>query len=328
MKLKQRINYYRRVYSAYVTKKISHLSFWHGEPEVNEKLRSKCLGEYYMRFTGKADYSVVSDSEGIPLLNYHGAVGIQYNPIAIAQYGLGNFNLYKRTEDPERRTRFLLASNWLVDNIEQNEHGLFVWNHHFDWDYRALLKAPWYSALAQGQGLSLLVRANLESGESKYMQAAEKAFEPFLHDLEDGGVTYTDEDGYLWFEEYIIYHLPPTHVLNGFIWAIWGIWDFWLATKDSLVEDLFNSSIYTLENNLYRFDIGYWSLYDLSDTALYMIASPFYHKLHLIQLEVLYKLTGNSVFDSYREEWKNYASNPINRIRAMGYKALFKLLYY
>ena len=31
---------------------------------------------------------------GIPLLNYHGIIGKQYNPIAIAQYGLGNLNFY------------------------------------------------------------------------------------------------------------------------------------------------------------------------------------------------------------------------------------------
>ncbi len=35
------------------------------------------------------------DASGIPQLDYHGHIGLQYNPIAIAQFGLGNYNLWK-----------------------------------------------------------------------------------------------------------------------------------------------------------------------------------------------------------------------------------------
>ena len=38
------------------------------------------------------------DADGIPLLDYHGNIGLQYNPIAIAQWGLGNFNLFLRSQ--------------------------------------------------------------------------------------------------------------------------------------------------------------------------------------------------------------------------------------
>ena len=43
----------------------------------------------------------------------------------------------------------------------------------------------------------------------------------FLKDIDEGGVVYADEDGHTWFEEYIV--SPPTHILNGFIWASWGV---------------------------------------------------------------------------------------------------------
>ena len=46
-----------------------------------------------------------------------------------------------------------------------------------------------------------------------------------------GGVTYTDREGYKWFEEAIVE--PPTHVLNGFIWATWGVYDYFLHTGDN-----------------------------------------------------------------------------------------------
>ncbi|HUU81175.1 MAG TPA: D-glucuronyl C5-epimerase family protein, partial [Acidobacteriota bacterium] len=111
-----------------------------------------------MPFIAKADYPGHYDDNGIPMLDYHGSVGLQYNPIAIAQYGLGNYNIFYSYRVSQRRRKFLTVSDWLIANLEKNPAGLWVWNHHFDWEYRTRLKAPWYSALAQGQGISLLVR--------------------------------------------------------------------------------------------------------------------------------------------------------------------------
>ena len=161
-----RIDYYRRIFSAYLMGNTSQLTFWHGEPKVNENSDPGSLGEYYMPFIAKANYSGYYDSNGVPMLDYHGKVGLQYNPIAIAQYGLGNYNLYRRTGDRDRKDKFLRIADWLVDNLETSSHGTRVWYHHFDWEYRDTLKAPWHSALAQGQGLSVLVRDPMESGNS------------------------------------------------------------------------------------------------------------------------------------------------------------------
>ena len=51
-----------------------------------------------MPFFEKADYVGPHDADGIPLLDYHGNIGLQYNPIAISQWGLGNFNLFLRSK--------------------------------------------------------------------------------------------------------------------------------------------------------------------------------------------------------------------------------------
>ena len=145
-----------------------------------------------MLFAEKADYQGAYDPSGIPQLDYHGRIGLQYNPIAIAQFGLGNYNLCSRTGDSARRTKFFQSADWLASNLEQNPHGLWVWNHHFDWEYRETLKAPWYSALAQGQGISVLVRAHKESGDARYLDAAQRAFASFQQPIENGGVAFTD----------------------------------------------------------------------------------------------------------------------------------------
>jgi len=326
MVIPSRLHYYRRIFAAYLTPQKSHLTFRHGIPEVNENFQRGEVSEYYMTFTAKADYPGQYDPTGIPLLDYHGTVGLQYNPIAIAQYGLGNYNLFRRTGDSERRRKFLRVADWLVSNLEQNPVGLWVWNHHFDWEYRTPLKAPWYSALSQGQGISALIRAYRETNKSTYLEAAQRAFDTFSKTVDKGGVTYIDRGGYKWFEETIVD--PPTHILNGFIWASWGVYDYFLHTQSGEARLLFQEAVRTLKDNLRHFDAGFWSLYEQSGTRLKMLASPFYHHLHIIQLRVMHRLTDEPVFADYARRWEAYRCNRAKRTLALAYKALFKLLYY
>jgi hypothetical protein len=320
------LSYYRRIFSAYLLGRNSHLSFWHEIPAENPHASAKELGEYYMLFTEKADYSGQFDPAGIPQLNYHGHIGVQYNPIAIAQYGLGNYNLWRRNSDSARGQKVFLIADWLEQHLELNANGLAVWNHHFDWDYRDALKAPWYSALAQGQGISLLVRAHKESGDARYLDAAQRAFLSFQRPVSQGGVAFTDDSGDLWFEEYIV--SPPTHILNGFIWALWGVHDYFLATADKSAQELFSRGVRTLLHNLERYDLGFWSLYEQSGTRLPMVASPFYHRLHILQLRVMHRLTGEEKFAEMAHRWESYATNSAKRMRALIYKSAFKLCYY
>jgi len=320
------LRYYRRIFSAYLVGGKSHLTFWHETPAENPNATAGSLGEYYMLFAEKADYQGAYDSAGVPQLDYHGQIGPQYNPIAIAQYGLGNYNLFRRTADSDRRTKFLLSADWLCSNLEPNNHGLAVWHHHFDWEYRDTLKSPWYSGLAQGQGISLLVRAHQESGDVRYLVAARRALASFCAPVAEGGVAFTDAAGDLWFEEYIV--SPPTHILNGFIWAAWGVYDYFLATQDLSTKQLFTRAVQTLLHNLDRYDLGFWSLYEQSGNRLPMVASRFYHQLHIVQLRIMHRLTGENAFVQVANRWEGYARSRSNRARALAYKAGFKLCYY
>jgi heparosan-N-sulfate-glucuronate 5-epimerase len=322
----QRARYYQRIFSAYLGSGNSHLSFWHDTPQEEPNLRPNDLSQYYMPFTQKAKYPGPFDDAGIPLLNYRGAIGLQYNPIAIAQYGLGHHTLYRRSNDSTHRLIFLRIADWMTNHLEENEAKLWVWMHRFDWEYRQTLKNPWYSALAQGQGISLLVRAYQETGDARYLEAATRAFTPFQVGVSDGGITYVDADGHTWFEEYIV--LPPTHILNGFIWASWGVHDYALATNNSAAKNCFQQAVTTLSSRLSSFDTGFWSLYEQSGTRLPMLASKFYHSLHIVQLRVMHRLTGNPQFRQFAEKWRSYCESSWNNARAFTGKALFKLLYY
>ncbi len=321
-----RLAYLNRVFKAYLTKSDSHLTFWHGTPRVNDNLQADILGPYYMPFAEKAAYAADLDGHGIPMLNYHGSVGLQYNPIAIAQYGLGNYNLYIENEDQDSYAKFITASDWLVKNMEINQFGIHVWNHHFDWEYRDTLKSPWISALSQGQGISCLVRAHALTGDEKYLQAAERALGSFFVEMEQGGVVHTDEHGYLWLEETIVF--PPTHILNGFLWAVWGLYDFHLHTGDPGAKEIYDRGVETLVHYLPGYDTGFWSLYEHAGKRMQMLASPFYHSLHIVQLKIMNRLSGESLFLDYAEKWQSYQKNRLYSWWAILYKAVFKLLYY
>ena len=234
--------------------------------------------------------------------------------------------MFAQEKSEERRRKFLAAADWLITSLEQNAHGVWVWNHHFDWEYRDTLKAPWYSGLAQGQGISLLVRAHRTTQNCKYEEAARRAFESLVRFMAQGGVLFQDARGDVWIEEYLVD--PPTHILNGMIWALWGVHDYALATQDPSAKHLFDKVVSTLERNLSKYDAGFWSLYEQSGTRLKMMASPFYHRLHIVQLQIMQRLTGLQAFGEYAERWESYEHSRIKRVMALSYKSAFKLCYY
>ncbi len=322
----KRIQYWDRIIKAYVLGKKSQLTFWHGEPKINKNFNIDSLGPYYMSFNKKAEYQGFFDKNGIPMLDYQGVIGLQYNPIAIAQWGLGNYNLWYDLKSEINYKKFILCADWLINNLEMNSHGYKVWMHHFDWEYRDLLQSPWYSGLAQGQGISVLIRAYEHTKKDKYLHAINDAIQVFMKSTDEGGVNYFDENNNNWIEEYIVH--PPTHILNGFIWGLWGIYDYLLVFNDQKIKNLYDKYIHTLLVELHSYDTGYWSLYEHSGTNLKMIASLFYHKLHIVQLRIMYSLTGEIIFDKTADKWSSYLGGYINRKRAFLNKIIFKIFYY
>jgi len=320
-----RLTYWRRILKVYLTQKKGYLSFWHERPAVGD-FDPKSIGGYYMTFHDKARYGGPRDENGTILFDYFFDIGRQYNPLAIAQYGLGNFNLYLETGDQKYLEETRIQAEWLVENLEENEKGIPVWKHKFRWHYKTYLESGWYSAHSQGTGISLLARMYRETKDERYKETAIKAFRSLDILIKEGGTKFTDEEGLVWLEEYVIH--PPTHILNGFLWALWGVWDFYLLSGDESSKKLFNACVKTLETKLERYDVGFWSRYDLSRQALPMIASPFYHKLHIVQLKVMHGITGKEIFERYAEKFERYERNWIKRKSAFFMKALFKIFYF
>ncbi|MCF7917110.1 MAG: D-glucuronyl C5-epimerase family protein [Candidatus Omnitrophica bacterium] len=322
------LKYYKRIFGAYVTNKDkSNLCFWHTSLKANLTEDYTKLGKYYMDFSNKTGFSGPFDQKGVPMLDYKGDIGIQYNPNAIAQYALGNYDLLCDTGDSYYKQVFINQADWFIDNIRVVDGQVGLWEYKFDFEYYKGLKSPWRSALAQGQGISVLARAYQLTRKEKYMKVSVKAFNAFKHNLEHpGGVTYKDDEGNLWLEELIF--TPPTHVLNGFIWALWGVYDYYLLSRDRYAFDIFNQGVKTLEENINRYDMKFWSTYHLLPTRIRMIVSPYYQRLHIVQLKIMYRLTGKMIFKEYADKWQRCYSNLFYRYIAFLWKVVFKILYY
>jgi heparosan-N-sulfate-glucuronate 5-epimerase len=320
-----RLLYLARIARVYARPATGPLSFWHERPEINEAAFVDGR-EYFMRFQGKAAYAGPFDGAGVPLLDYRGDIGRQHNPIAIAQYGLARFNRWCKTADGGDRAAWLAVAQWLTRELKPNAHGVPVWFHHFDWPYRQLLKAPWYSGLAQGNGLSMLVRVARATGDLTFAESAHRVFQSFQRSVSEGGVLVEDDRGHVWIEEYLVD--PPSHILNGFIWALWGVYDYAIWSGSLEAENLWKACLRTLEARLDDFDTGWWSLYESPTGATRMLASRYYHTLHITQLRVLHRLSGVEAFAARADRFEAHLHNRRYQLRALAGKALFKLRHY
>ena len=230
-----------------------------------------------------------------------------YFCIAIFQYGLGAYDLYLMNGDESMLKKVLSCADWAVKN--QQENGAWV---AFDFENT---DAP-YSSMAQGEGISLLLRAYKATNDMKYVNAAKKAKQFMLLDIDMGGTTKY-EDGNICFYEYTYQPL----ILNGWIFSIWGLWDYCVMFQEKDDVGILQTTLNTLERYLHKYDMKYWSKYNIGK----MVASPFYHDLHIAQLRVMYDLTKRNVFIEYAKKWEKYKGNFWGRKRAFVKKALQKI---
>ena len=250
------------------------------------------------------------DKNGVLLYKVPYTANYHYYPVNIAQYALGNFEMYLDTKSKHYKDAFLKQADWLVSSIRIKQGGFGVWEHNFVLPYYSF-KVPWVHGMAQGLAISALLRANQLTNDNAYLETAKKAYGVFGKNMEEGGVRYVDENGNIWLEEYSV--SPPPHILNGFIFALFGVHDFYSATKNEKVLDLWKAGVQTVEKKLNLYDLGYWSLYNL--VHQHPATKP-YHALHVKQLKVLYELSGKTTFREYAEKWGKCLNNPISRGRA------------
>jgi len=58
------------------------------------------------------------DEQGIVQVDYKGEIGIQYNPVTIAQYALASYEQYLLTQEDKHKTTFLTQAEYLMNNFD------------------------------------------------------------------------------------------------------------------------------------------------------------------------------------------------------------------
>ena len=272
-------------------------------------------GKYFNMDVLKASYSSPTfkfDSFGMPMVSYEKAGESQrtyhYNPVTLSQFILREHSIVING-DMSAAKKIKVAADKLIEL--QSDDGAFRYDYSFRIWPMPEFKPGWVSALGQGSAISAYVRAWNTTGDERYAKGAAKAFAFLKVKKENGGVRTTLAelgDGlgrYMWLEEYPAEITPYT--LNGLMFTLIGLYDW---CKSSPYSDrasacyYFDENLKSLKKVLPLYSVGGASMYDLSvytygtEKAKF---NAFYHMIHIVLLNGLYTVTGDSELAIYAQ---------------------------
>ncbi len=238
------------------------------------------------------------DATGVRMFVWPGQTTQWNHPVGQAQYALHNLNSYRLTKDPVYLETAAKNAQRLVDRRVESAG---AWYYPYDFDFAVhgdtseTLQAPWYSAMAQGQALSVFVRLFEVTGAAQWRLAADATFLSLLQ-APAGTAPFSsrvDGAGRLWLEEYPRYPVANSEmVLNGHVFAMYGLHDYWQLTRDDAARRLFLGALWTIErsvNSEFR-RVNWLSVYSLR----HKVNTPSYHPVHVEQFLVLWRMTKDS----------------------------------
>lgn len=145
------------------------------------------------------------------------------------------------------------AYTWLRENAYKVGDGL-SWFYGFYNAYNDLEQQEnWQSAFSQ----RYIIDAFLAIDD---VEMARKAAYAYGYSTKDGGLASASKEGYLWFEE-----VPNnSHILNAHMASLVALHNVAKTLEDDRVEELYLEGLEALRENLYRYDTGYWTKYDMN----------------------------------------------------------------
>ena len=246
-----------------------------------------------------------TDDEGVPLHNFRGT--LNYHPVHLAQRGLKFLAIYKNTGDKsyyERLVKTIEKLEGISLKVDSAIYFPYTFNFALHGCRKETMRPPWYSGMAQGQALSLIIRTYESTGEKKYLDLSHRLFKSFTNLKGEGyepWISCVDAEGNLWLEEYPME--LPCFTLNGMIFGIYGIYDYYRITNNELAKEYLLASLLTIKKNIHKFrhkgGVSYYCLKHQNFNA----TNPEYHKVHIRQLGMLYKFTGDEYFKEMQEKF-------------------------
>jgi hypothetical protein len=210
------------------------------------------------------------------------------HPVGQARYGIDNLESYRATNDVRYLNRAKLQAARLMKNAKKVGNAWYLpypFNFKLHNQSSYTQKAPWYSAMAQGQGVTLFVRLWEITQEQQYRNAADGIFNSFLtvRNAKTPWVVWVDASKRLWLEEYAGPH--PDRTINGQLFAVWGLWDYWRLTQDSRAKLLYQGGLTTVVDYYSVWRNKNWvAYYCLAHQHLPQALDQKYHQIVLQQL--------------------------------------------
>lgn len=186
--------------------------------------------------------------------------------------------------------RIITSANKIITKIIYKEHnnvefGLLEYNFYLP-IYK--LNPPWYSGMAQGFSLEILLAAYKLTGNTVFLSNAIYLGNAFKIDTVNEGLKVNVEGGY-WYEEYAspIKKNTPL-VLNGHNFVLDSLYT--LSQEDKSFKVYLDNGISALVKNIDQYFSLFWTYYDKKHN----IADKKYHIIHIEQLERISKISSNN----------------------------------
>jgi glycosyltransferase involved in cell wall biosynthesis len=231
------------------------------------------------------------------------------DPIVIAQYALLWWNNYLASGNEQSREAFLRAALWLV------EQALHFGDDAMGWPLVSahtlyFTRGSWLSSIAQGCGLSALMRAYQLTGDDCFLETAHYVARTFERDILDGGVCSPVGANGVFFEEVAVY--PAAHTLHGCVFALLGLYDYVAITENSQMLQYIRRGETTLHNVFDEFDLHFWTRADLHQRGL---TTPAQLAQQTLLLRALAGCTKCSQCAVRASRWHQYQCRPLSHIR-------------
>jgi hypothetical protein len=233
------------------------------------------------------------DAKGVPLYKRDGKT--YYHPVVLAQRALDLLDGFRRTGDGRYLTRARTVADAILAHSIVSRGGARYPRYDYDFPLHqlpdAVMKAPWYSGMANGMALSVFSRLHAIEGKPSDLDIARSYFVGFRPHGRIKPWFSQVEDGYFWVQEFPA--TEPDHTLNGFVFALFGLYDYVEETHDAEAERFLLGGLTTVLHYLpeYR-NPGHVSYYCLA----HHVQSLKYHNIHVAQLKMVARMTESPVF--------------------------------
>jgi hypothetical protein len=239
------------------------------------------------------------------------------HPVRQAQDGLLALESFRISKDSRYLAQARLDAQRILDRKVQRGAGIFF-PYPFDFALHSssanMIRAPWYSGMAQGQALSLFSRLAVVTKQPSWRLAADAVFESLLLPPDPQNpslpfVSWVDADRHLWIEEYAQQPLTRSdRTFNGHIFATFGVWDYYRISQDPRAAEIFAGA---LENVRYQVSRGWRTPFWISRYCLtHQQLDAKYHQVHVEQLRTLHAITGSSDWSLWSDRFRDDHPDP------------------